>query len=119
MKGRCLNPKNTNFKNYGGRGIKICPRWMKFENFMKDMLPTWKKGLTLERLNNNGDYKLSNCSWVTNFEQQNNKRNNRKYKGMTASQWSRELGGRATIVLGRLYNGWSWERAVTTKVRRV
>ena len=75
MKSRCNNPNDKGYKHYGGRGIKICERWLIFENFMADMLPTWKPGLSLDRYpNNDGNYEPGNCRWATDSEQERNKR---------------------------------------------
>lgn len=74
MKQRCLNPASANYHNYGGRGIAICKRWVdSFENFLDDM-GGCPHGLTLERIDNNGNYEPSNCKWDTWKHQQNNKR---------------------------------------------
>lgn len=75
MKQRCLNEKCPSYSNYGGRGITVCRRWVKFENFHKDMYPTYAKGLQLDRKNNNGNYTPSNCRWVTSSENSKNRRN--------------------------------------------
>jgi hypothetical protein len=73
MLSRCHNPRVPAFKNYGGRGITVCERWHKFENFLADMGDP-PPGLTLERVNNDSGYELANCRWATRIEQAANKR---------------------------------------------
>jgi hypothetical protein len=70
---RCNNPKATNYKYYGGRGITVCDRWHSFINFLADMGER-PAGMTLDRIDVNGKYEPSNCRWTTSSEQQQNKR---------------------------------------------
>lgn len=69
MRRRCLNPNNPDYPNYGGRGIRICDAWNDFEVFLRDMGPTWKRGLTIERIDVNGHYEPGNCKWIPNEDQ--------------------------------------------------
>ena len=119
MRNRCLSKKSNQFKNYGGRGIKICKKWEKFENFKRDMLPTYKEGLSLDRINNNGNYSPSNCRWATIKTQSQNKRINKKYKGVCISEHSRRLGGHRDLVHRRLKLGWTLKRACETPMKDI
>ena len=73
MKQRSQNPNHPAYKDYGGRGIKVCSRWQDFANFLADMGER-PRGKTLDRIDNSGDYELSNCRWVTMKEQAQNRR---------------------------------------------
>jgi hypothetical protein len=78
MKSRCYNKNASSFEHYGARGIQICESWINdFQAFLKDMGPTFKKGLTLDRIDVNGNYEPSNCRWASTKEQSRNKTNNR------------------------------------------
>jgi hypothetical protein len=75
MFNRCENKNHKQFPAYGGRGIKICDKWSQFENFYDDMFPTYRVGLSLDRIDNNGAYSKKNCRWATRSIQNTNKRN--------------------------------------------
>lgn len=100
--GRCHLITNHKYKIYGGRGITMDPEWHVFEVFWRDMGPSWKPGLTLERIDNNGPYCKSNCKWATNKEQSSNRRSNvwilSNGVRRTVTQWCAVTGlNRATI----------------------
>lgn len=107
MKSRCYNTKQKGYKNYGGRGIKVCKEWLDKENgFMNfynwAMNNGYKDNLTIDRIDVNGNYEPNNCRWATIKEQANNKRNNRylTYNGEkhTIQEWTKIIGiSRATI----------------------
>ncbi len=70
---RCTDPNNSHWRYYGGRGIKVCERWLVWENFVEDMLPTYEQGLTIEREDVNKDYCPENCKWIPRSEQPYNR----------------------------------------------
>lgn len=116
---RCNNSNVSCFERYGGRGIKC--EWKSFEEFRDDMLPTYKDNLTIERINNNGNYSKENCRWVTKFEQMSNTSRNVFYefngKRDTLANWSRKLKiNRRTVSCRINICDWSIEKALTTPV---
>lgn len=121
---RCYNAKQNSFKNYGGRGIKVCDEWRHdpaaFINWA--LQQGWKdgSGLSIDRRDTNGDYKPSNCRFATDTEQANNKRNNvfLEMNGTRHSvcDWGRLLGIRSSTIMARLKHKWDVERALTEPV---
>lgn len=115
MKSRCYNPNEPSYKNYGGRGIKMCDEWMDFVPFMKWALNNgYREGLEIDRIDNNGNYEPGNCRFVTRSENQLNKRNNRciTIDGVTktVSEWAEIAGLPLTTIYSRLRYGWSGKR---------
>lgn len=117
MKARCNNKKCNKYKYYGGRGISICSEWDSFTTFYKDMGDK-PKGMSLDRINNNGNYEPSNCKWSTSSEQQHNMRSNIIFEGECAAEASRRLGGCKTLIHDRLKFGWSKKKAFTTPLQK-
>jgi hypothetical protein len=133
MKKRCYNAKWEGFARYGGRGIKVCERWLNsFANFYSDLGPKPDPRYTLHRFDNDADYEPSNCCWATPTEQANNRINNRlvDYRGRRLSlREAIRLAGDLVpkdTVWRRLKRGWDLVKAVETpadtrfdKLRRV
>lgn len=122
MRQRCGNRKNGSFKDYGGRGIKVCKRWIKFENFLRDMGLKPGPGYSIDRKNSNRGYRPSNCRWATKGTQSLNKRNVRILRlgktKLTAREWAKVLGICHRTILNRINKmGWSIKKALTTKAR--
>ncbi len=123
MIARCTNPQSTSFPRYGGRGIRVCGQWLvSFETFIADMGPR-PAGLSIERINNDGNYEPANCRWATRTEQANNRRSSRYLElngeRMTMADWSRRTGLGQTLIHSRLKKGWTVERALTEPRRKV
>lgn len=90
MKQRCLNPRHTAYASYGGRGIKVCEEWLDFKNFLRDMGDR-PEGMTLDRINVNGNYEPGNCRWATRTTQSRNIRPYAKSKsGIVGVYWNKE-----------------------------
>lgn len=77
MRGRCNNPRDLHYGDYGGRGIRVCERWDTYENFIADMGPRPSDAHSLDRIENNRGYEPANCRWATQKQQQRNRRSNR------------------------------------------
>lgn len=119
MRQRCLNRNHHAYNNYGGRGITLCERWNKFENFLADMGERPEGDMTLERIDSNGNYCPENCRWAPRSDQPKNTRTNLKitFRGETKhlAEWARTLNMNPSTLRDRIQkNGWSVERALTT-----
>lgn len=120
---RCYNPKHCKYKNYGGRGITVCEEWRyEFTPFYNwAMANGYQDGLTIDRINVNGNYEPTNCRWVTLKEQARNKTNSVlvTYKEKTKSlpQWCEELNLPYKTIDYRLRAGWTAERAFTEPIK--
>lgn len=113
---RCYDNNSHAYDRYGKRGIEVCDRWKKFENFYADMGDK-PQGMSLERIDNNGNYEPSNVIWASDKAQANNRRSNviLEYQGrkQTMQQWADESGIKIGTIWARLHRGWTVERAIS------
>jgi hypothetical protein len=120
MRRRCSNPEHQQYKNYGARGIKVCPEWGSFVTFYADMGKAPSREHSLDRVDNDGDYEPSNCRWATAYDQSNNQRSNRVLhhagKALTVAQWAKELGVSRSVISCRLRAGKSVPEALNPHV---
>lgn len=121
MKQRCYNPKNASYHSHGGRGIRICDEWFSFITFLRDMGERPPE-LSLDRIDTNGNYELSNCRWANQITQTNNTRANIRweYQGQskTIAEWARYLGiGYQTLRRRVQKYRWSIKKAIETPVK--
>lgn len=124
MRGRCEKPKNDAYKDYGGRGIKVCDEWAYFINFYHwAMANGYKDGLSLDRIDNDGNYSPSNCRWANQKQQCRNTRRNRAItfnnKTLCMAEWSEISGVPYDTLRARIDKlGWSFEDAISKPIRR-
>ena len=124
MHSRCDNPNTKSYHRYGGRGIKVCDEWRRASGFQAfydwAMRNGYQEGLTIDRIDTDGDYEPSNCRWVTHKVQNNNRKNNRliEYDGntYTLSELSEISVVEYTTLQNRLNVGWDVETAINTPV---
>ena len=126
MKRRCYNPEEKFYKDYGGRGIKVCDEWMDkkegHSNFQKWAVENgWEEGRSIDRIDVNGNYEPNNCRWATPEEQANNRRNNNyvTINGVTktTSEWARQIGISQNAFTGRINSGWTGEELLKPKFK--
>lgn len=116
MVSRCKNPKNTEYKNYGGRGVTVCDRWLDINNFIEDVGSRPSKKHSIDRVDNSGPYAPWNFRWATKKEQG---RNTRKtifltYEGerMALADWADKVGEQRRTLYMRYRRGWSDEEII-------
>jgi hypothetical protein len=115
---RCRDPKNAWYHRYGGRGITVCERWLDFANFFAD-IGERPEGMTLDRIDNDGNYEPSNVRWATHKQQAETATRGFRTilvngEALTITEWSRRLGVHPNVIHTRLHRGWPEEDAVTT-----
>ncbi len=113
MKDRCRNPNSRSYHRYGGRGIKVCERWLVFANFIADMGPR-PAGTSLNRIDNDKGYSPENCEWADEITQQNNRSNNiiitHDGRSLTITQWSKITGLSFRAIESRYRAKWPTEK---------
>ena len=122
MMSRCFNPKDKRYLFYGKRGILVCDEWKNVTTFYNWAINNgFKEGLTIERINVNGNYKPGNCKWIPGAEQGRNRRQNHRicFRGETniLSHWAKKLGVDKTTIAWRLSHNWTEEEALTIPIR--
>lgn len=119
MMTRCYTPGASHFYLYGGRGIRVCEEWHRFVNFYQLMLKSWKPGLSIDRIDPDGNYAQENCRWATRREQSHNRRRNLDVVFHGSKQKLSEVAElHATVGYATVYQrvraGWDIESALTT-----
>jgi hypothetical protein len=114
---RCNNPRIPIYRYYGARGITVCERWLRFENFLVDMGEP-PEGYSIDRSDNNRGYEPGNCAWASKKQQARNRRSNvhltHNGETKTLAEWAELLGVTSGTLVDRLWRGWTTEQTVTT-----
>ena len=118
MRYRCEKQSNHAYPMYGARGIQVCSEWHDFSLFRKWALENgYEHGLSIDRIDVDGNYEPSNCRWADSKTQMNNRRTTPHFeyegKSLTISEWSRESGIPRSTILNRMKRGWSFEKSIT------
>lgn len=117
IRARCMQVGNVSYKNYGGRGITLCPRWMDYAKFREDVSPLFRPGLSIDRIDNSGNYEPGNVRWATPKEQARNRRSSTRItmKGITRTlaEWAEVTGMPYSRLHHRIFSvKWPIERAL-------
>lgn len=121
MKERCYSPSATSYENYGGRGIKVCDRWLdSFENFYADLGPKPSAAHSLDRKDGDGNYTPENCRWATKKQQSRNLRTNFKVNGVPLADLLEQIGSAIPLDVAkkRIAYGWDPGLAISTPARK-
>jgi hypothetical protein len=115
MRERCGNPRNKTWLDYGGRGITVCERWRNsFEAFWEDMGPTWADGLSIDRIDANGNYEPLNCRWASRQQQSRNQRSNRLIETpwgvVSVAEAAERSGVSYKVICSRVKKGWPTDK---------
>lgn len=121
MMGRCYNPSDAAYPDYGGRGIYVCSRWHDVRVFIHDNADAHRHSFSIDRIDNDGPYSPENCRWADRTTQSNNRRSNvmLEYAGktQTLTEWASEIGIPKGTLWARIQvMGWDIERALTSPV---
>ena len=119
---RCTSPSHKQYRDYGGRGITVCDRWLTFDNFYFDMGPRPSKAYSIDRVDNDGPYSPENCRWATDVTQSNNRRNNRilaiNGQTKTMAQWGKLRGLGSSVICKRIERGWPIDESILQPVKK-
>lgn len=119
---RCENPNAHHYARYGGRGIRVCRRWHRYENFISDVGRKPSSRHSLDRIDPNGNYEPRNTRWATPKQQARNRTDNRRIQfngeNLTLAEWAERLNTSLQTIRQRLVKGWSVQRTLTTPVHR-
>ena len=122
MRNRCNNPRNPEYRRYGGRGIVVCEEWGDFQIFLNDMGNRPSDQHSIDRINNDCGYSKNNCKWSLPIEQCNNRRSNYfityENNKFSLAEWSRRTGLKSGTLRARLDRGWSVGCTLTTPVKK-
>lgn len=122
MRQRCRDPKHNRSKYYLEKGIRICEEWNSYSAFRDWAIRSgYNEGLSIDRINPDGNYEPNNCRWATPKTQSNNQTRNKRFtiggETKTMAEWAEVAGIPKDTMKRRIYKGWSIEKAITTPVR--
>jgi hypothetical protein len=123
MRQRCYDMKDKSYERYGGRGIRVCERWLSYSSFLADMGRRPSVSHSIDRIDNDGNYESGNCRWATVKEQSRNRRSNRilEHNGerKCLAEWAEDIGINRNALAARLKRGWSVKKTLTTPIKKV